>query len=160
MSVDPVPFGIFMETVAKVMKENSSDGNLSIKETISIVEMATQYSAYWNVKYLFSPFVSPDTVAKEEWQKYQALVLKLIDSITDKVPEVRGNLISSKELTEAKFVADWNIEFYKSRPIQKKFKNFLGITAKYFNKLGFRSLAIKLVNLQLFPAWTVQRNSK
>jgi len=70
------------------------------------------------------------------------LVSSLIDSVAAKMPESRDNLVSSKELTEIKFIMEWNIEYYK---VQTNPENSLrtnsGLLQVTLIKIGLRGIA-------------------
>jgi hypothetical protein len=153
----PLSFESFRKTAGNSIDRISSGGNIPAREIVSVISQAVPHCSYWQARYLFSHAKSPDLVAKEEWNKYEEFIKNLTEKIDEAQSEIIETLQSIKELTEKKFAVDWNIEYYKSKPIKKILKNFAGGLAGILKSISRDAISEKLFVIQMYPSWSVKR---
>lgn len=153
--VKGISYKKFIENTKQIGEKGK---NISIDKFDIIIKFTITQCSFWHIQWLFSPANSPDNNAKLEYQNWKIVFDSFIAELEEKFQGTKEVYIQIIELTDIRYTAEWNMEYNKTRPFRIFLGDFLGTSAAFLGKIGFKQAANKLMFLQFYPEWTVARN--
>jgi hypothetical protein len=154
---DLVPTGAAVTVVAfEAFTQNFSE-KMSVMQLRHILDFASRQVGAWEAEYSFSPADSPNTAAKTESERWEALWVAWSERFIKLVPDIAEQTHRIHRLISAKPSLERAVRYNEQSPLRKMVAGTVSRIAIALGKIGVSGLATQLYAFSLYPKGSVGR---
>ena len=137
--------------------ESVPENDFTVAEWYKLTDFALDQIGKWQVKWLFSPAQTPDTVAQTEAEAWERLWDVFSKALVEQVPEVEVELHEKKRLSIPQQLMRQKVQQESGNRPAMFASSVTSRLAIVLNSLGCKSIAHRLYARALFPSGSVGR---